>query len=397
MVEAWLLEFLVGIGRLFLHPLFYLLIGFAVLFGFLRVKRERRAFHIRVYDIFHELRTLLPNGLVAGLLVSIVTIGAGVVIPFGTIVLIVAVTILVSLPLKARLLSPAYILGLTFFGTIFLSTLSINDGFMGSIVADLKATNLPAVAILLGMLVLAEGILILKRGHIGTSPDLLKSKRGLPVGAQISQKLWMVPVFLLIPGDVLTTQYEWWPVFTVSGESYSLVLVPFGIGFYQKVTSMLPAKSIRVVGQRVIFLGVLVTGLAIASIWYPVTAIIAASFALVFRELISLQHRILDDSGSFFFSKRNQGLLVLGIIPKSPADKMQISVGETIAKVNGVQVKTVYEFYQALQKNRAFCKLDVLDVNNEVRYVQRALYDGEHHELGILFVDDGKGWKGQAV
>jgi len=39
----------------------------------------------------------------------------------------------------------------------------------------------------------------------------------------------------------------------------------------------------------------------------------------------------------------------------------------------------------------------VLDINGEVRYVQRALYEGEHHELGILFVEEGKGWKHKAV
>ena len=43
-------------------------------------------------------------------------------------------------------------------------------------------------------------------------------------------------------------------------------------------------------------------------------------------------------------------------------------------------------FYEALQQNRAHCKLEVLDVNGQIRFVQRALYEGDHHELGILFV-----------
>ncbi|WP_449537754.1 PDZ domain-containing protein [Ferdinandcohnia sp. Marseille-Q9671] len=397
MIEAWLLEFAKGIGRFFLHPLFYYLTAYCVLLGYFRVKRERRAFHIRVEDGYYDLRSLLPGGWIAGLFISIVTIGAGIVIPFGSIVLIAVITFLLSLPIQTRLLSPAYILGVSFFGIILLSNLSVENKWIASLLDDLGETSLASIAILLGLLVLAEGFLILKKGHIGTSPDLLKSKRGLPVGAHITQRLWLAPVFLLVPGDALTTHYDWWPVFTVSGEAYSLVVVPFGIGFYHKVKSMLPTQSIPIVGRRVILLGIVVTGLAIASIWFPVTAIIAACFALAFRELISLQHYFLDESRQSIFSKRNRGLLVLGIIPQSPADKMQIKIGETIAKVNGVQVNTVQEFYQALQKNRALCKLDVLDIHDEVRYVQRALYEGEHHELGILFVEEGKGWKGKAV
>jgi hypothetical protein len=65
--------------------------------------------------------------------------------------------------------------------------------------------------------------------------------------------------------------------------------------------------------------------------------------------------------------------------------------------VNGHAVKTVEEFYQFLQKNRAFCKLEVIGFNGEIRFVQRALYDGEHHELGILFVIDEKKWETEAV
>ncbi len=397
LIEAWLLEFAKGIGRFFLNPMFYYFAGYCVLLGYFRVKRERRAFHIRVEDGFYDLRSLLPGGWLAGLLISVVTIAAGVVIPLGSIVVIAIVTLLLSLPINTRLLSPAYILGVSFFGIILLSNLSVENKLIARLLDDMGNTSLAAIAILLGALILAEGILILKKGHIGTSPDLLKSKRGLPVGAHISQRLWLAPVFLLIPGEELTTHYEWWPVFNVSGQAYSLILVPFGIGFYHKVKSMLPTQSIPVVGKRVVILGAVITGLALASIWYPVAAIIAACFALAGRELIYLQHYFTDEARQSIFSQRNHGLLVLGIIPQSPADKMQIKIGETISKVNGIHVKTVQEFYMALQKNRALCKVDVLDIHGEVRYVQRALYEGEHHELGILFVEEGKGWKHKAV
>ena len=40
----------------------------------------------------------------------------------------------------------------------------------------------------------------------------------------------------------------------------------------------------------------------------------------------------------------------------------------------------------------AFCKLEVLDTNGELRLAQTALYAGGHHELGIVFVEQEHEW-----
>ncbi len=80
--------------------------------------------------------------------------------------------------------------------------------------------------------------------------------------------------------------------------------------------------------------------------------------------------------------------MVLGIIPNTPADDLELKIGEIITKVNGIPVKHVSDFYEALQKNRAFVKMEIIGLNGEIRFDQRASYEGEHHELGILFVQD---------
>ncbi|WP_162878450.1 PDZ domain-containing protein, partial [Klebsiella pneumoniae] len=89
-------------------------------------------------------------------------------------------------------------------------------------------------------------------------------------------------------------------------------------------------------------------------IWWTPLAIIAVGIAMVGREFITIRQRMNDASAAFYFSKRDHGLMILGILPQSPAEKMNLKVGEIIMKVNGYSVHTVDEFYQALQKNRAF-------------------------------------------
>ncbi len=82
--------------------------------------------------------------------------------------------------------------------------------------------------------------------------------------------------------------------------------------------------------------------------------------------------------------------MVLGIIPNTPAEDLELKIGEIITKVNGIPVKNVSDFYEALQHNRAYVKLEIIGLNGEIRFDQRASYEGEHHELGILFVKDDR-------
>jgi hypothetical protein len=388
LVQLWLFELLKGTGRLFLHPVFYYLIFLSGLLGVSRVKRERKNFHTRTFDAYFELRQLFPIGLILGLVLTIVTLMIGLTLPFAAILLIAVFTILWSLTTNIRLMSPVYTVGAAFFAITLITeyewTLPLfNDTFQA-----LEEKVYPSLVILMALLLISEGILISKNASKGTSPNLVKSRRGQLVGVHEVKRFWILPMFLLIPGEFLTLPFDWWPVFTIGAESYSLILVPFAIGFNQQIQGMLPKQSIQIQGRRVTTLGILILILSVIGYWYPLISIGVAALAIISRELISLMQRLKDDNLPFYFSKKNNGLMIIGIIPESPADKMGLQVGELISKVNGVKILDEQVFYEALQKNRAHCKLEVLDTNGEVRFVQRALYEGDHYELGILFVQD---------
>lgn len=397
LVQEWLLELLKGLGMLFLHPIFYFLFLLAAFFGVSRVKRERKNFHIRVENAYFELRQLLPLGILIGLILSLVIIGAGLVVPVAFIIVTAGFTFIWGLTTKARLISPIYTVGFAFFALIFLAGKDLPIPFFKDEFSSLDEGIFPAIAVLLTLLIIGEGILILINGVKGTSPKLIKSKRGLIVGVHEVKRLWMVPVFLLIPGDAISLPFSWWPVFSIGGESYSLFLVPFAIGFFQHIQGMLPKEAIRLHGKRVIVFGSLLALVSIASYWIPLISIAVAALAIIGRELLSYRQRMYEESLPFYFSKRNHGLMILGIIPGSPAENMALQVGEIISKVNGTTVYDEKIFYEALQKNRAHCKLEILDTSGEIRLVQRALYEGDHHELGILFVQEENKWGNEAV
>lgn len=395
MAQDWLLELLIGTGKLFLNPVFYILFFLAAFLGVSRVKRERKNFHVRVENAYFELRQLIPHGLVIGLILSIIIVAVGVVVPFEVIVLTAGVTLLFCLTTRVRLLSPAYTLGFAFFVMLLAEWQNWSIPYFRELQLDEK--TYPAVAALLALLLIGEGILIIWNGTKGTSPKLIAGKRGFRVGVHEVKRVWMLPVFLLIPGDVLQLPFTWWPTFSVGSETYSLLLVPFAVGMYQQVHAMLPSVAIRLHGKRVITLGAVTAILAVAGYFASLAAIGVVAFALIGREVITLRQRIRERNLPFYFSKQNNGLMILGILLDSPASKMSLKVGEIISKVNGQTVKDEKGFYEALQRNRAHCKLEVLDVNGEVRFEQRALYEGDHYELGILFVQDEKKWDSEVV
>ena len=386
----WVYELLRGLGRLFLHPMFYYVFILAAWLGITRVKRERHDFHVRAENAYYEARQVLPLGLILGLILSILMIVIGIVIPIEMIIFVALFTFILSLTTKMRWLAPVYTVGLAFFAALFFLSKEWAFPLVESGTPQWNINLLPPMAVLLGLIVIAEGIFISKNGIKGTSPKIIKSKRGLRVGIHEVSRVWMLPVFLLIPGDAISASFSWWPVFSIGSETYSILVVPFAIGFYQQIYSTLPAVALKEFGKKVINLGIILTVLSAVGYWVPLASIVVVALAMIVREVLSMRLRLKEENSPLYFSRKQQGVMILGVIPGSPAEKMDLEVGEVIMKVNGIYVNSEDSFYDALEVNRAHCKLEVVDVNDQIRFVQRALYEGEPYKLGILFVLDEK-------
>ena len=343
-----------------------------------------------------ELAAMLPRSIFFGLIFSVVTLATGLVIPVAAMILIAALTIVAALTMKRRLVSPVYTVGVTFFILFFLFDRKVDMPIFTDAFAEIGQSVYPTLVILIGLLLIAEGFLIATNGSKNTSPKLEISKRGQTIGVYVSQRIWLLPMFVLIPGGNLPAPFDWYPIFTIGEIHLSPIVLPFLIGFRQKVYGAIPEQAIEAHGKQVWAFGCLITILAVISYWVPVLAIITVILAILGRELIQYYNKSQDEKQPFYFSKSKFGVQVLGVIPNSPADKMGLAKGEVISKINGVTVREEEELYRALQKNRAYCKLEVIGLNQQIRFVQRALFEGEHYELGILFVDDHIKESGQA-
>jgi S1-C subfamily serine protease len=384
----WGFELLKSAGLFFLHPLFWFFVIVSLAFGYVRIKRERKTFHTRIADIYDELKFTYTKGLIPGILLSIVLGVLGISIPLGILAIIAVMTAAAALTLRANWMSAAYIVSVSMligFGLQVNQTEPFLDRFPQGF-----AVVWPALAVFLGLLVIAEGAVAYRSAHVKTSPGLVVSSRGLPIGQQLANRIWLLPLFILVPGNGLESHLSWWPVFSVPGGSFHFLWIPYFVGFGQRVQGSLPETSIRITAKRVCILGLIVSALGAASLLWTPLAGAAGCAAVLGRIFLSVKQRINDNAAPFYFSKRDQGLMVLGIIPNTPAEDLELKIGEIITKVNGVPVKHVSDFYEALQRNRAYVKLEIIGLNGEIRFDQRASYEGEHHELGILFVKDDR-------
>ncbi|MEC1544857.1 S1C family serine protease [Bacillus halotolerans] len=388
MSVQWGFELLKSAGLFFLHPLFWFFVIVSLAFGYVRIKRERKTFHTRIADIYDELKFTYTKGLIPGILLSIVLGVLGISIPLGMLAIIAVMTAAAAFTLRANWMSAAYIVSVSMligFGLQVNQAEPFLDRFPQG-----YAVVWPALAVFLGLLVIAEGAVAYRSAHVKTSPGLVVSSRGLPIGQQLANRIWLLPLFILVPGNGLDSHLSWWPVFSVPGGSFHFLWIPYFVGFGQRVQGSLPETSIRITAKRVCILGLIVSALGAASLLWTPLAGAAACAAVLGRIFLSVKQRVNDNAAPFYFSKRDQGLMVLGIIPNTPAEDLELKIGEIITKVNGVPVKHVSDFYEALQRNRAYVKLEIIGLNGEIRFDQRASYEGEHHELGILFVKDDR-------
>lgn len=386
MYATILVELLQGIGRFLINPLFYLTIMFAVLLGYTRVKRERRFFHIRVANGWSELKSSLTGGLLVSLVLSLVIVAAGLAVTPQFLLVLSVITIVGMILYTLHLLSSVILITASFMVLVVLNQTDMAFTFMGIEVdgAVWNDASVVPLCILAGLLVMAEGWLIRKKGAYFASPILEKTKRGMKAVAYLSKSVWLLPLLLVVPGEGISSYVPYWPQFTLGGESFSLVLFPLVIGFQQKVRKTLPIYFYPKLARTVTLLGVAITLGGITGYFMKEAAFIMLLAGSLIRLLITLQYKMQERADVYAVAPSSNGAMIAAVLPNSPAEKMGLVTGEVIKKVNGREVQTERELYEALQVNAAHCKIEVLDHHQELRLTQHVVHSDDHHGIGLL-------------
>ncbi|MBD8031498.1 PDZ domain-containing protein [Solibacillus merdavium] len=389
MDETILIEILKGIGRFFLNPLLYVAILSAIYLGYRRVKRERRFFNRRILGGWSELKNMLVMGFVLSVIISVFSLVIGLTVSLELLTVVFVVSLLGLIIYTYHLLSPAIVMAIAFCMIVIMQwqnwTYSIGP-------LELTGTNAVkelamTVPILTGLLLMAEGILIRRYGGRFASPIMETTKRGLNGIGYYSKQLWVLPVFTIIPGDGIQNIAPFWPQFTVGAEQFSLIVFPFIIGFQQMVRQKLPMNVYPQMGRTIVMIGQFVLIVGLAAYFSPVLGAAALALGAISRTIIGIYYSRSEDRNSYAVMRSDRGVMIAGILPNSPAEKMGLLAGEVIKRVNGQDVYTEEDLYKALQINAAHCRLEVLDHAGELRLTQHVVHRDDNYKIGLLVVN----------
>ncbi|MEK5146297.1 PDZ domain-containing protein [Psychrobacillus sp. FSL K6-4615] len=388
MVQEVLIELVKGIGRFFLHPAVYVTLLFSILIGYVRVKRERRQFRTRLLWGWTEAKGFLLDGIIWALILSVISVAIGLVIPNSWLLIYSMWMLLFILLFTYQFGSAIYTIALGTATAYAMYTFNWSiDVFTWTVSGlDILQAGIVPVAIIAGLLLIVEGVLIQKHGSAQASPKLVTTHRGIEAIVYHVKKLWLLPILLVIPGDVIPTYLPYWPQFTLGETAFSFVVFPFVIGFQQKSQHSLPIHFFAGYGKIVWQLGIVITIIAAIGYFEPLVSAIAILIGVIARLLITIIKYQQEKTGNYAVSPQSNGVMIAGVLSGSPAEKMGLLIGERIVKVNGQKVENEQELYEAVQINAAHCRLEVLDSNGELRLRQHILFRHDHYRLGLILV-----------
>ncbi|ANF98454.1 PDZ domain-containing protein [Paenibacillus bovis] len=379
-----------AIGQLLSQPFYYIfLIGLLLHYrrqGIL----ERKLFNIRVHIYAGRVVRTVLTGLVIGCILSAVMLGIGIHIEKEIVWCLGIIIVLLSL-IRLRLahLMDALAVLMVVHVALLLFPSWQPQGWIGQTVIAIRQADLPGLLMIAVLLQAAEAVLFRLQGPALSSPVVIEGKRGKPVGAYAMEAFWPVPLWLLMPaagGFIL----PWTPLH--NGEFWSggavVTALPVMIGCSILTQSRLPGDKARIVSKRLLLGSLALLVLAAGALWWPPLAVPAICIAVIWREVVVYLSRREELESIPLYTETLRGLRILDVIPGSPAHELGIRAAETVYKVNGIPVHHPQSLHEALRMNPAFCKLEILNIHGESKFLQRAIYAGDHHQLGMIFAPD---------
>ena len=377
-----------------LQPLVWLGLLRSYLTAKRRVKNERQYFHSAINPQLVEVRHFLMDGCLLGILMTAISLVLGLVVaPIW--VVIYEVVAAISLIIIPGALVPVTAFGLSWLVYWAMSPeLTTVGGVLqrhGFATTSMSGNLVVNGLILLAIVLATTAILLRWHDQDGRSPQLQPDQRGKRLVRYQWQQLVVLPVGVLIPGDWLHAVFSWWPVFMVGERSFSILLLPLLIGTSVRVYKQLPQIAWRQLASRfswVAVVSVLVAIIARFAALSPQWLLALMGVVVVLTWGILAQHRYHDRHQQFRYADTEQGVRVIGLRPHTPADKLNLDLGDIILECNRQPVNTEAQFYAALLKSPTYVHLKVRNRQQELIITETAIYNGAPHELGIVLFTD---------
>lgn len=195
---------------------------------------------------------------------------------------------------------------------------------------------------LVAVLHMVESLLILLNGHLHPVPVYVQANQGLRGGFNL-QKFWPLPLVALasagfIGGSSGIAMPDWWPLLKdaayTNDTSYVLVPVLAVLGYGEINTTRSPEQAARRSSFHLFIFSLLLLALSILASRFPALLYACAVFSPVGHELVIWLGMREEKNRPPIYLKPPAGIMVLAVVPGSPAARAGLSSRDIITRVN---------------------------------------------------------------
>lgn len=264
---------------------------------------------------------------------------------------------------------------------------------------DVLNVDILTLMTLVGILHIIEGSLVMIDGSRGAIPVFTNRDTKI-IGGFALKRYWALPIAIFIllstnTSEIVTgqgmTPPEWWPL--IKGDIISKILntsviasvALYGIIGYSSVTftkskkkkSLASGALIMCYGVIITFVSQLATG--------AISQLLVLIFAAVAHEAMLRTEKHIELTGKPMFVSSEEGIMVLEVVPKSPAFQIGIESGDLIVELNNKSIESEQEIFDVIKGSYNSISLKLKKASGELKEVSYSNISG-NKRLGIVLV-----------
>ena len=366
------------IGSYLLTPVLWLGILYVIISYNQRINKERKQFRVAINKDFYEGRNFIKYGLFFFVMGSLISMILGLTLPTNSVyiyqILVVLAFLINGFSTTSMLLvmTAAGILELvvprfiTFFGDVF------------------PEISGPSWLLLIFISILADYYLTRNMKKHPLSPRIKSGKRGRNIATYLGRETVVFPLLALIPSGTLFSTLNFWPVFNIGNQKFSLILFPIFISTSVKVIKRAKERVIQDKLKNTELLLGLTFVLIVLTKFMSKLFLISLIILTVVSIFLEIKLRKKEKDANSWYVETDEGIRIISVQPETPAAKMKLQPGDVILTCNNRVVNSEEEFYQALQLNSAYCHVKVRTYEGDLRIAESAIFMDSPHEIGLI-------------
>ena len=366
------------IGSYLLTPVLWLGILYVIISYNQRINKERKQFRVAINKDFYEGRNFIKYGLFFFVIGSLISMILGLTLPTNSVyiyqILVVLAFLINGFSTTSMLLvmTAAGILELvvprfiTFFGDVF------------------PEISGPSWLLLIFISILADYYLTRNMKKHPLSPRIKSGKRGRNIATYLGRETVVFPLLALIPSGTLSSTLNFWPVFNIGNQKFSLILFPIFISTSVKVIKRAKERVIQDKLKNIELLLGLTFVLIVLTKFMSKLFLISLIILTVVSIFFEIKLRKKEKDANSWYVETDEGIRIISVQPETPAAKMKLQQGDVILTCNNRVVNSEKEFYQALQLNSAYCHVKVRTYEGDLRIAESAIFMDSPHEIGLI-------------